>query len=696
MSRLSRALASPAIPYLLTAAFIALGVMVSLKTPLYQGLDEGWHYAYVEHYALGRPLPDLNKHFTTGDVAAPYWQTHEASQPPLYYMLMGRLAALVPRGNLMEEQVLAQGGVPNGMYGNFLPADEGGLGTGHVLAGRLARFATVLMGAVAVLCSYFIALWLTRRYEVAVLTTALMAFNPRNLVLSGAISNDMAVACLAALTLLLATRVVTAERKPGLGLIFLMGLSAGAALMTKYSGGAVIFAAIAALIGRMIHSRYSLRWLAINGAALAAGVLLVSGPFFVHNWQLYGDVLAWNKVNEMNAALPAPRTLQDALGWLPHILKTYFAHPAYMSPLPNRYNELMLVALLVGLAGSAWLLARRKLGLAYWPLLAAFLVNAVTYLSWFRLRDATQSMRFFSPTFIPITLLVALGWLVFIPRRWQAGFVVMVTVTYGLFTSLTLYESMGHIYAFPRYVSEGEARDLLSRPSAGRVAFENGIELLDVQLKNQRVDPGSPVELSIVWRTTAPLTVSAHLVLDARDGRGRTAASLNTANMVRYSYIPRAWQIGRPLRRRLRIRARRQWRSGEYIRRLAAGRRRVGPTGELRVHQRRDRAGESPRRRRLRRRVHHAPGPAGRIGRPDLGQVRGRRSGPGLARDRRAAEEPHRLRTRPGRARGHGRSTRRAVRSLGGILESGRNIRAAHRGAGPVPGACHPGGRIRS
>jgi 4-amino-4-deoxy-L-arabinose transferase-like glycosyltransferase len=182
---------------------------------------------------------------------------------------MGRLVALIPRGNLMEEQVLARGGVPNGMYGNFLPADEGGLGTGHVLAGRLVRFATVLMGAVAVLCSYFIALWLTRRPEVVVLTTALMAFNPRNLVLSGAVSNDMAVACAAALTLLLATRVVTAERKPGLALIFLMGLSAGAALLTKYSGGAVIFAAIAALIGRMIQSRYSFRWLATNGAALA-------------------------------------------------------------------------------------------------------------------------------------------------------------------------------------------------------------------------------------------------------------------------------------------------------------------------------------------------------------------------------------------------------------------------------------------
>ena len=153
--------ASPILPWAMAGIFVVLGVMVSLKTPLYQGADEGWHYAYVEHYALGRPLPNLNKHFTTGDSAAPYWQTHEATQPPLYYMLMGRLVALIPRGDLIQEQVLLQGGAPNGMYGNYLPSDDGSLGTGQVLAGHLVRFATVLMGAAVVICAYYITLMLT-------------------------------------------------------------------------------------------------------------------------------------------------------------------------------------------------------------------------------------------------------------------------------------------------------------------------------------------------------------------------------------------------------------------------------------------------------------------------------------------------------------------------------------------------------
>ena len=119
-------------PWILGALFVLFGCVASLQTPLYQGYDEGWHYAYVEHYALGRPLPNLNLHFTTGDRAAPYWQTHEATQPPLYYLLMARIAALVPREDLIKTQVL-EGGAPNGMYGNFLPADRGTLGSGLVL-----------------------------------------------------------------------------------------------------------------------------------------------------------------------------------------------------------------------------------------------------------------------------------------------------------------------------------------------------------------------------------------------------------------------------------------------------------------------------------------------------------------------------------------------------------------------------------
>jgi 4-amino-4-deoxy-L-arabinose transferase-like glycosyltransferase len=220
------------------AWYLVLGAFASLRTPLYQGADEGWHYAYVEHYALGRGLPNLNAHFLSGDLSAPYWQTHEASQAPLYYMLSSLITRWIPRGDLMQEQVL-DGNVPNGMYGNFLPADTGTSYTGHALAGKLVRLLTVGYGMAVIACGYFIAQLATSRQHVAFLTAALLALNPRMIVLGGAISNDMPMAA-AAVALLLITRYVTLAAQTWRH-AFLIGAFTGIALLMKFNGG-VIFA----------------------------------------------------------------------------------------------------------------------------------------------------------------------------------------------------------------------------------------------------------------------------------------------------------------------------------------------------------------------------------------------------------------------------------------------------------------------
>lgn len=576
LRRINAGLRSNKLPWLLAVCFVALGVMASLKTPLYQGFDEGWHYAYVEHYAQGRPLVNLNKHFLSGDPAAPFWQTHEAAQPPLYYLLMGRIAAMVPRGNVMQEQLL-DNTVPNGMYGNFLPADDGSLGTGLALAGHLVRFATVLMGAIVVLCSYGIAHLLTGRWEVALLSAAVTAFNPRNIVLSAQISNDMAVACLAALTLLLATylcvmplgrvalssaddspsgnattvRLIRDERL----LMVLLGVGAGATLLMKYSGAAIAPAAALAVLCRSIRFRQPVRQLLMNGVLFGFGALLSSGWFLWHNWQLYGDLLAWNKVTQIMPAEATPRTWADVMSWVPYILQTQFGHPAYTMAVASTYIQFMLYLWLLSMVGLFVLiwLRRAKLRddlLRTLPLGATLVVNVVAFVPWLRQHLGTENMRFFSPSFVPITLLFVLGVLVALPRRWWAGFAVAVTVVYGLFTAITLWQGFNLMYAFPNYIRGDERTQLIERPYAGRVMFENGIELLDAQIESHRLEANEPIALTLVWRSTQPITQSAHLMLDVRDEAEKTVASLNTGNAVRYSYVTRAWQVGEPVRER--------------------------------------------------------------------------------------------------------------------------------------------------
>ncbi|MCK4452160.1 MAG: hypothetical protein KAX26_16425, partial [Anaerolineae bacterium] len=69
---------------LILAAFIALGLIYSLVTPIFEAPDEIYHYFFIKHVADGKGLP----------VQSPdnpgLWE-QEGSQPPLYY-LMGALA----------------------------------------------------------------------------------------------------------------------------------------------------------------------------------------------------------------------------------------------------------------------------------------------------------------------------------------------------------------------------------------------------------------------------------------------------------------------------------------------------------------------------------------------------------------------------------------------------------------------------
>ena len=547
LHRLERFASSPQALLPVLVAFVLIGAMTAFRIPLFQGYDEGWHYAYVEHYALGRPLPDLNKHFLSGDPSAPYWQTHEASQPPLYYALMGKLASLIPRGDLMQEQLL-EGGAPNGMYGNFLPDDRGGLGSGHVLAARLVRLATVLMGAVVVACAYAIARAVTRRPEIGLLVAGLVAFNPRVVTLSAQVSNDMAVACAASVALWLATRIAIGEKEPGLGLSALLGVGAGISLLTKYSGGVVILAAVVAIVCRAVQQKRPLRWLIAHAAAIALGSLLTVGWYFARNGALYGDILAWNKVNEMNAVRAAPRAVSEIISLIPYIVANFFGHPAYTWSLANQYTRLMLYLMLPAALGVVWLGLRQRLGPGFAPLLAALGANLIAYYPWLRDHDATENMRFFSPVYIPITLMFALGLLVFTRRRWLPVIATMFPLAFGAFTALTLSVSFDQMYAYPRYLNPSEMATLLSRPPDGRVMFGNGIELMDAQISRSRINSGDSVDLTLTWRATRPIATNAHLTLELRDEQNRVVAALNTANVIRYSYVPRAWVIGAPLR----------------------------------------------------------------------------------------------------------------------------------------------------
>src|SRR5438105_13200305 len=79
---------------LLLIVFIALAVLYSVITPLFEGYDEDSHFAFVQHVASGQGLPRQPAS------QYPHLAKHEANQPPLYYVIAAALTWWIPTGDL--------------------------------------------------------------------------------------------------------------------------------------------------------------------------------------------------------------------------------------------------------------------------------------------------------------------------------------------------------------------------------------------------------------------------------------------------------------------------------------------------------------------------------------------------------------------------------------------------------------------
>jgi len=142
---------------LILGLFTLLGIVYALTTPVFEASDELWHYPMIRHLADGNPLPIQ---VTDPALAGPWKQ--EASQPPLYYYVGAALTFWIDASD-MEEIRWLNPHVDNGIMppdGNINlavhdPANSAWQGT--LLAVRIVRLVSVLMGTSAVYLTYLIA-----------------------------------------------------------------------------------------------------------------------------------------------------------------------------------------------------------------------------------------------------------------------------------------------------------------------------------------------------------------------------------------------------------------------------------------------------------------------------------------------------------------------------------------------------------
>jgi hypothetical protein len=142
----------------LVLVFVLLGFIYALTTPAFEASDELWHYPMIRHLADGNALP---VQVFDAELAGPWKQ--EASQPPLYYYLGAALTFWIDASD-METVRWVNPHVDNGVItadGNtnlaIHPADWSQW-QGSLLAIRLVRLLSVLLGACTVYLTYLIGL----------------------------------------------------------------------------------------------------------------------------------------------------------------------------------------------------------------------------------------------------------------------------------------------------------------------------------------------------------------------------------------------------------------------------------------------------------------------------------------------------------------------------------------------------------
>lgn len=235
--------------------------------------DERQHTNYVAHILEGKGLPVFNPG------SPDLYETYQAHQPPLYYLLAAgwcRLLGVDPR-------------------------------TSDQTTGVKVRSLNALVGLATLLGVYVGAVALFKSESVAVAATA-VGLLPMNVALNAAVSNDpMLIAfCTWSLTgLVLGIRSGFSTK-----VILIVGLSTGMALLTKTTALALLPVVASGLLVSRVRD-----WRVWAGC-LALPVALAL-PLWLRNHGLYGDPFALKAFNEAFVGSPQASVFIDGLGpWM--------------------------------------------------------------------------------------------------------------------------------------------------------------------------------------------------------------------------------------------------------------------------------------------------------------------------------------------------------------------------------------------
>ncbi|MCQ3929181.1 MAG: hypothetical protein DPW16_01885 [Chloroflexi bacterium] len=489
----------------LMGLFVALALIYMLTSPIFEVSDEMLHFPVVDYIASTGKLPYQDPTKET------LWR-QEGSQPPLYYLIAALLVLPIDRSDL-ETRLFYN---PHSKVGIGLASDNQNIIVHDAeaesfpykqttLAVMICRLFSILLGAGTVWLTFDMArLAIPTRPMLGFLAMAFVAFNPMFLFITASVNNDNLVIFLG--TAIIVQMLALWRLGWHWGRIGLLSVLLGMAALTKLSG--LTFAPMVALTIFAVYWREHrpFKDLVVAGIAVAAGIGLIAGWWYIRNVQLYDDPTGLNTMIEIAGKRPANFGLQDV--WAERE-GFYYAYWGWFGGLnvisPQRFFDYTLA---IGNWGAAGLVL---IGVRCWkrctsasPVVLLLVQLALIFggvVRWTLQTPASQGRLLF-PAIAIIGVLLAIGWsgllrMLGLPNR-LAAIAVMPLATYALILPFTVIR--------PAYTPPDTIEQLPSDVRLTDAQF-GPIQLLGYQIDdtpvilNEKTD--DEIEITLYWRPQA-------------------------------------------------------------------------------------------------------------------------------------------------------------------------------------------------
>ncbi len=484
---------------LILLVHMVLAGAYSVWVPLGESPDEADHWAYIQYLAREHRLP-----------RGP--ELTQAKHPPLYHAGAALVAlAVTPHVGSVDSRLFLRSNPDV----SFRPADvtTGAYGYNSFIhttyedwpwqpgprAFHWARFWSVLLSTLTVWVAYrAVRLAFASQGETpAILAAAFVAFLPEFAFIGGVLNNDTMAALLAGLALWGGLAMFRSERwLAGWWTPVALGLGVWAKVSTLAMWPVVIW-----LSGTPRRRASSMGWTTGLAAVLAA-------PWFIRNVLLYGDPLGMALVRATVDVRTTPWTWADTRwlisGWF-HSFWGKFGSAGHIPMAPGIYAVLVLVSLiaLLGLGRGFWNRSFSREMVVLFGVAVISVAAAIWRYSLIAL--GTDQGRLLFPALVPISGLVAAGWLAWVPRHRWPHVTSLFVLALGV---LGIYGGVGVIrpaYAPPPSAHESEHVGPSSAVRFGSLALV-GWEFTD--------------NLTLYWQAQEPIAEDVRVVVRFVDESG--------------------------------------------------------------------------------------------------------------------------------------------------------------------------------